>query len=80
MISAGLPLIQSLDIVGKGNEKKKMQRVVLDVKNEVSGGKNFSDALSLHPEQFNKLFCSLIRSAEQSGTLDTMLKRYCGLS
>lgn len=75
MITAGLPLIQALDIIGRGHEKQSMQTVIMTIKNDVAGGKNFSDSLNKHPTLFNPLFCSLIRSAEQSGTLDRMLKR-----
>lgn len=75
LITAGMPLVQSLDIIGKGNEKQKFQTLIIGVKNDVASGKNFADSLQKHPEQFNRLFCSLVRSAELSGTLDTMLVR-----
>lgn len=75
LITAGMPLVQSLDIIGRGNEKPKLQNLIINIKNDVASGKNFADSLQKHPEQFNRLFCSLVRSAELSGTLDTMLLR-----
>ena len=75
MILAGLPLVQSLDIIARGQENPNMQKLVLDVKTDVASGKTFSDSLSKHPRYFDDLFVSLINAGEQSGTLDTMLNR-----
>lgn len=75
MICAGLPLVQALDIIGRGHEKIKMQKIILQVKNDVSEGKSLSEALHKHPTTFDPLFCNLVRTAEMSGTLDVMLKR-----
>jgi len=75
MMKAGVPLVQSFDIVAEGLENKTMAEMVLDMKNEVSAGGNFASALRKHPKYFDDLFCNLIDSGEQSGALETMLDR-----
>jgi len=75
MISAGLPLVQALDIVARGSDKPKMQTLLMTIKSDISGGKSFAESLHHHPKYFDNLFCNLIRAAELSGTLDVMLKR-----
>lgn len=75
MISAGIPLVQALDIISKGQSKPALQSLIQTVKNDVASGKTFYDALSQHPKYFSDLFCNLIRTGELSGTLDIMLKR-----
>lgn len=75
MINAGLPLIKALEITAKGHEKPKMREVLLTLKADVETGKTFSEALNAHPKEFGDLSCHLIKAGEQSGTMDTMLKR-----
>ena len=75
MMKAGVPLIQSFDIVGEGLENKAMANLVQEIKADVSGGGNLSQALSKHPKYFDDLFCNLIDSGEQAGALETMLDR-----
>jgi type IV pilus assembly protein PilC len=75
MMKAGVPLIQSFEIVGDGLENKAMAKLVKDVRDDVAGGGNLAGALSKHPKYFDELFCNLVNSGEQSGALETMLDR-----
>lgn len=75
MLDAGLPIITAFDILARGEEKPSMQSLLNSVKAEMVGGGTLAEGLAKHPEQFDKLFCGLIRAGEQSGTLTAMLKR-----
>jgi type IV pilus assembly protein PilC len=75
MMKAGVPLIQSFDIVGDGLESKAMAALVREIRNDVAGGSSFAQALSKHPRYFDELFVNLVSSGEQSGALETMLDR-----
>ncbi|QIO07049.1 type II secretion system F family protein [Acinetobacter shaoyimingii] len=75
MMKAGVPLVQSFEIVAEGLENPSMRDVVLGIKGEVEGGNTFAGALKKYPQYFDKLFCSLVESGEQSGALETMLDR-----
>ena len=75
MMKAGVPLVQSFEIVAEGLENPSMREVVLGIKGEVEGGNTFAGALRKYPQYFDKLFCSLVESGEQSGALETMLDR-----
>ena len=75
MMSAGVPLVQSFEIVGRSHEKPKMQDLVLTIKADVEGGTNLADALQKHPKYFDDLFCNLVAAGEQSGALETLLDK-----
>ena len=75
MMKAGVPLVQSFEIVAEGLENPAMREVVLGIKGEVEGGNTFAGALRKYPKYFDNLFCSLVESGEQSGALETMLDR-----
>ena len=75
MMKAGVPLVQSFEIVAEGLENPTMREVVLGIKGEVEGGNTFAGALKKYPQYFDNLFCSLVESGEQSGALETMLDR-----
>ena len=75
MIQAGIPLIQSFDIVAKGLTNQRMKELIDSIKKDVETGTTFSDALRKFPEQFNNLFCNLIDAGEKSGSLDVMLDK-----
>jgi len=75
MLKAGVPLIQSFDIVAEGLDKESMRKLVLDIKGEVEAGNSLASSLRRHPHYFDDLFCSLVNSGEQSGALETMLDR-----
>ncbi len=75
MMKAGVPLVQAFEIVADGLDNPSMKELVLKLKTDVEGGSNFAGALQKHPDQFDDLYCSLIDSGEQSGSLETMLDR-----
>ena len=76
MMKAGVPLVQSFDIVAGGVDNPAMKTLIKNISNEVSGGNSFAAAVSAQPkEYFDELFCNLIAAGEQSGSLETMLDR-----
>ncbi|MEE4661455.1 MAG: type II secretion system F family protein [Halieaceae bacterium] len=75
MMKAGVPLVQSFDIVGEGLENPSMREVVYSIKTDVASGSGLSVALEKYPQYFDELFISLVSSGEASGTLETMLDR-----
>lgn len=75
MMKAGVPLVQSFEIVAEGLDNLSMRTVVQGIKAEVEGGNTFAGAIRKYPLYFDELFCSLVESGEQSGALETMLDR-----
>ncbi len=75
MMKAGVPLVQSFEIVAEGVENPTMRDLILGIKEEVASGTSFSLALTKFPKYFDDLFCNLVDSGEQSGALETMLDR-----
>jgi type IV pilus assembly protein PilC len=75
MMKAGVPLVQSFDIVAEGLENPSMVELVNELKNDVASGTSLAAALQKHPKHFDDLFCSLVAAGEQAGTLETMLDR-----
>ena len=75
MMKAGVPLVQAFTIVADGTEHDGMRKLINELRTDVASGTNIADALSKHPRQFDELFCCLVASGENSGTLETMLDR-----
>ncbi len=75
MMRAGVPLVQSFEIVADGLDKPKLAELIRNIRNDVSGGSAFASALRKHPLYFDDLFCNLVDAGEQSGALETMLDR-----
>jgi len=75
LIDAELPLIQGLNIMAEQTRNAYFKRVISQVRGDVEAGSSLDQALRKFPKVFNDLFCNLIASGEQSGTLDTMLQR-----
>ena len=75
MMQAGVPLVQSFEIIGEGNENKAVQKMIFAIKSEVEGGVPFADALAKQPMHFDQLFINLVSAGEQSGALETMLDK-----
>ncbi|MBX2836163.1 MAG: type II secretion system F family protein [Gammaproteobacteria bacterium] len=73
MMGAGVPMVQSFEIVANGMDNKTMRDMVTAIKAEVESGSNLTNALRKHPDHFDDLFCSLVEAGEQSGTLETLL-------
>lgn len=72
LINAGIPLVQALDALTVGSEKVRLRVLFLILRDEISSGKTFAEALATFPHFFSQLVCGLINSGEQSGTLDKM--------
>jgi type IV pilus assembly protein PilC len=75
MLKAGVPLVQSFEIVEDGLEKPRMKELVKSIRNDVASGSGLAPSLAKHPRHFDDLFCSLVGSGEDSGTLEIMLDR-----
>ena len=75
MLAAGIPLVQAFEIVGNGNDKPSMQRLILDIKADVEGGTSLHEALARHPLHFDDLFVNLVEAGEQAGALETLLDK-----
>lgn len=73
MISSGLPLAESLEVLQKQTENKRLQVVIKEISEEISGGSSFSIALSKHPDVFNAAYINVIKAGEASGTIDKIL-------
>jgi len=78
MIDAGIPLVQSLSILGEQIESKSLKNVVLAVRQDIEGGMSFCDALAKHPKVFSELFINMSKAGEASGMLDEVLDRLAG--
>src|SRR5277367_1723977 len=75
MMSAGIPMVQSFEIIGNGHEKPAVQKLVLDIKNTVEGGSTLHEALAKHPLYFDDLFVNLVEAGEHAGALETLLDK-----
>jgi len=75
MMKAGVPLLQSFEIISEGLDNPNMRKLVDTIKNDVAGGNSFAASLRKHPQHFDDLYCNLVESGEQSGALETLLDR-----
>ncbi|MDY6829470.1 MAG: type II secretion system F family protein [Pseudomonadota bacterium] len=75
MIKAGVPLVQSFEIVADGVDKPPLRELIMKISTDVSGGDSFAGAIRKHPQYFDDLYCNLIAAGEESGALETMLDR-----
>ncbi|PPK52939.1 type II secretion system F family protein [Marinobacter persicus] len=75
MMKAGVPLVQSFDIVADGLENKGLQELVMNLRNDIASGTGFAAALRKHPRHFDDLYCNLVDSGESAGALEQMLDR-----
>ena len=75
MTRAGVPMVQSMDIVLDGTEKPLMKDLIRQIRNDVSGGAPVATSFKKHSKYFDELYCSLIAAGETSGTLEVMLDR-----
>jgi type IV pilus assembly protein PilC len=75
MMKAGVPLLQSFDIVGKGNSNAAVAKLLLDIKTDVETGASLNQAFRKYPLYFDALFCNLVQAGEQAGILETLLDR-----
>jgi type IV pilus assembly protein PilC len=75
MMKAGVPLLQSFDIVAKGTDNQSVAKLFNDIKNDVETGTSLSQAFRKYPLYFDALFCNLVGAGEQAGILDDLLDR-----
>ena len=75
MLGAGVPLVQSFDIIGRGHDNPAVQELIMAVKAEVESGTTLSAALEKHPLQFDELVCNLVNAGEQAGILESLLDK-----
>ena len=75
MMTAGVPLVQSFDIIGRGHDNPKMSELILTIKSDIEGGNTLAQALAAHPLYFDDLFVNLVEAGEQAGALETMLDK-----
>ena len=75
MIDAGLPLVQSLEILSRQRGEPALCAVIAQVKSGIESGETFAESLARHPRVFDELFVSLVEAGEMGGILDTILNR-----
>lgn len=75
MMKAGVPLLQSFDIVGKGAPNPAVQKLVYELRTEIETGSTLAAAFRKYPLYFDALFCNLVAAGEQAGILETLLDR-----
>lgn len=75
MMKAGVPLLQSFDIVGKGHANPAVARLLMEIKTEVETGSSLASAFRKYPLHFDNLFCNLVAAGEQAGILESLLDR-----
>lgn len=75
MVKAGVPLLQSLEMVGQAQKKKEMVQVVDGLAESVKEGNSLAQALQQYPKVFDRLFVSMIKAGEESGMLDQLIER-----
>lgn len=73
MMGAGVPLVQSFEIIGGGSPNPALKKLLLTVKADLEGGLSLAEALARHPVHFDELFVNLVRAGESAGVLDTIL-------
>ncbi len=78
MIDAGLPLVQSLEILSVQQEHKVFKEIIREIREDVEGGSTFAGALKKHPKTFDDLYTNLVVAGEEGGILDNILLRLAG--
>ncbi|MGZ8158928.1 MAG: type II secretion system F family protein [Methylobacter sp.] len=75
MLKAGVPLVQSFDIVGKGHDNPSMEALLMGIKADIEGGDTLAQALNRNSLYFDELTCNLVEAGEQAGVLETLLDK-----
>jgi len=75
LLKSGIPLAQALTALIEQVEHKDIEVVFRDLREQVTRGKSFADALQMHPKLFDELYVNMVRAGEASGNLDTVLVR-----
>jgi len=75
MMRAGVPLLQSFDIVARGATNPRLTKLLNDIRGDVETGTNLSNAFRKHPMYFDALYCNLVEAGESGGILEALLDR-----
>jgi type IV pilus assembly protein PilC len=75
MMKAGVPLLQSFDIVARGSNNPRLTKLLTDIRNDVETGTSLSAAFRKHPMHFDALYCNLVEAGEAGGILEALLER-----
>ena len=75
MMSSGVPLVQSFDIVGRGHENVRMQDMIMDIKGHIEAGGSLAESLGRHPLYFDELYRNLVVAGEAAGILESILHK-----
>jgi len=73
MMKSGVPIVQSLEIIGGGHKNARMKKLVGEIRTDIEGGSSLYEAISRHPVQFDELYRNLVRAGESAGVLETVL-------
>lgn len=74
MLKSGVPVVQSLEIIGSGHKNPKMKTMVNALRLDIESGSSISEAMAKHPVQFDELYRNLVKAGESAGVLDTVLE------
>jgi type IV pilus assembly protein PilC len=75
MVNAGIPIIKSLETIGRQIQNPTLRRIVYKVSLDLEGGERLSDALAKHPRVFSNFYVNMIRAGEAGGILDEVMKK-----
>ena len=75
MLKAGIPLVQAVNIIGKGHQNPSMQLMLLSIKTNLENGDTLAESLKKNPLYFDELFCNLVEAGESAGVLETLLDK-----
>src|SRR6202161_4486401 len=75
MMSAGIPMVQAFEIIGNGHEKPAMQKLVLDIKNNIEGGSTLHESLAKYPLDVDDVCVNLVEAGEHAGALENLLDK-----
>lgn len=75
MLGSGIPLAQSLAIIGKGHKNPSVEKLLLQIKADIESGNTLTDSLAKYPTHFDQIFCSLVAAGEQAGALEVLLNK-----
>lgn len=78
LISAGIPIVDSLKILSEGKRNPVIQQATIGIKDAIESGKKLSDAMMAYPQCFDRLFVNMVRAGEEAGILDSILLRLAG--
>ncbi len=73
MIKSGVPIVQSLEIIGGGHKNPRMREMVNTLRLDIEGGSSIYEAMGRHPVQFDELYRNLVKAGESAGVLETVL-------